>query len=89
MVKSYIKFIKLLRRPKNLIINQDSEGNKKLFGRLDERFLKSINLYGYTVSNNPLIKLDSSLKGEMLELFVDREFCQKVHNSGRRFLMRF
>jgi len=67
MVKSYIKFIKLLRRPKNLIINQDSEGNKKLFGRLDERFLKSINLYGYTVSNNPLIKLDSSLKGEMLD----------------------
>ena len=72
MVNSYAKFVRLLRGPKNLIINQDSYGNKKLIDKLGKEFLDTINIYGYSLTGKPYFELERSLKGEILETIESR-----------------
>ncbi|MGD8744528.1 MAG: UDP-N-acetylmuramate--L-alanine ligase [Candidatus Woesebacteria bacterium] len=67
MLEVYKKFVKLLTNKKNLIINQDSEGNGKLMEILGEDFLQSINLYGYTFGEDALFKVKNSCNLTVLE----------------------
>jgi len=67
MIASYAKFVRLLKKNCNLIVNQDSLGNKKLFDKLPLKLLNEINLYGYTLSAKPKIKLKNSVKGSVLK----------------------
>ncbi len=60
VIKSFYNFIKRLRGRKILIINQDSEGIRKLFELMGSDNLDSINIYGYTYSDNPLIAIEKS-----------------------------
>jgi UDP-N-acetylmuramate--alanine ligase len=89
MMNSYLNFVKLLQGKRNLIVNQDSEGNKILMKRLGNKFLKKINVYGYTlgdpqfnVENSFAVKLVKKSKtghsfevaGERYDLKVPGEF---------------
>ena len=67
MVSSYSKFIKLLEGSKNLIVNQDSYLVKKLLSRLETKFLKSINLYGYSLEKSPAIQMKNSYRATISE----------------------
>ena len=62
MISVYEKFVRLLKGSRNLIVNQDSPGNKKLFDSLDEAFLRSINIYGYSLSGKPLFEVVNSFR---------------------------
>lgn len=62
IVASYLKFVKLLRGPKKLIINQDSQGIEKLFLLLPKSFLETVDVYGYTFKDNPLVRLQNSVR---------------------------
>ena len=71
MINSYLKFVRLLQGAKNLIINQDSPGNGKLLRLLDKKFVKSINVCGYTLLDDPPFRLAKSLRSKILRM--DRE----------------
>lgn len=62
MISSYLKFIRLLEGRKNLILNQDSLGNEKLFSILPKSLSKRINIFGYTFFENPRISIRNSVK---------------------------
>jgi len=66
MVKSYVKFVKLLEKKKNLIINQDSNGNEKLLKKLGKSFLKGINTISYTFEDESEL-VDKSVKAEIIK----------------------
>ncbi|OGM20895.1 UDP-N-acetylmuramate--L-alanine ligase [Candidatus Woesebacteria bacterium RIFCSPHIGHO2_01_FULL_38_9] len=71
MIESYYKFVRLLQGTKNLILNQDSVGIKWLFNILEKDFLNSINLYGYTFSDSPTLKIDKSARIEVIKKTED------------------
>lgn len=81
IINSYFKFVKLLRGNKNLILNQDSPGNKKLLDRLGLIFLNSINLFGFTLTNNPQVKLKNTLKGSIIK-FDERKTVFRVYSNN-------
>lgn len=53
LLSCFVKFVKLLRGDKNLIVNLDSEGVQKLLRKITN--IHGINIYGYTFNpKNPL-----------------------------------
>jgi len=62
ILRSFEKFVKHLVGKKILIVNQDSIGIKRLFALLGSRFLKTISVYGYSLEQNPKVKLQFSAK---------------------------
>jgi UDP-N-acetylmuramate--alanine ligase len=81
MITSYEKFVKLLKKNNNLIVNQDSLGNKKLFDKLPLKLLNEINIYGYTLSDNPKIKLKNSVKGSILKASAEGTLFKAVSST--------
>jgi UDP-N-acetylmuramate--alanine ligase len=67
MISLYTKFVKLLGGAKNLVVNQNSPGNKKMVEMLPSRFLKSINIYGYWLGTKPLFDTKKSLRGVVVD----------------------
>ena len=61
VVESFVKFIKKITGEKNLIINQDSPGIKKVFDVLPDSFLNTLNIYGYTLSDSPILQIKNSV----------------------------
>lgn len=59
--EAFANFIKKLKGEKKLIVNQDSEGIKKLFDRIGT-FQDSLKVYGYTFLDNPVLKFPNSTK---------------------------
>jgi len=72
VIESFRKFILRLKGKKILIVNQDSLGIKKLFSSLDKNFLKGLNLYGYTFSEKPPLKVEKSVKVEIIKKEKER-----------------
>lgn len=67
VLKSFEKFIQRLSGSKTLIINQDSPGIKKLLDKVDKRFLRSINLVGYTLKDKPVAGTSKSLRAKVIK----------------------
>jgi UDP-N-acetylmuramate--alanine ligase len=89
VLRSFTKFIKKLKGKKILIVNQDSEGNRKLFDILGREFLSTIKVYGYTFQVNPLLDVSKSMRARILKIAknyttfsVDSSFL-KLHNHFR------
>lgn len=61
VLKSFSKFVSNLQGKKTLIVNQDSRGVADLFEIIDKDLLKEIDIYGYTLSKKPKIKLKKSI----------------------------
>ena len=72
VLNSFKKFVKKLENGGNLIVNQDSKGIVKLFKLLEGDGLKKIKVYGYTLNDKPLLKLDYSYKVEIKSLTEER-----------------
>ena len=89
VLRSFAKFIKKLKGKKILIVNQDSEGNRKLFDILGKEFLSTIKVYGYTFQVNPLLDVSKSIRARISKtaknyttFSVDSSFL-KFHNHFR------
>jgi len=67
VLRSFSKFVHHLKGRKTLIVNQDAGGIKKLFSLLGKKFLSTINILGYTTTNNPKVTTAISIKGKILE----------------------
>lgn len=65
VLKSFAKFVKKLTGSKTLVCNQDSRGIKKLFKILNNQFLNSINIVGYTFNKRPSLETPKSLYAEI------------------------
>lgn len=59
VIESFNKFINKLKKDEVLIVNQDSQGVKKLISR-QEDLDKRIEVLGYTFEDNPLVKTKKS-----------------------------
>lgn len=66
VLRSFSKFTRNLVGKKALIINQDSKGIKKLFDLLDKKFLSSLNILGYTMTDKPKVNTQISVHGEIV-----------------------
>lgn len=63
--KSFKRFVKNIKGSKNLVVNQDSIGVKKLLDMLGKDYLKNINVFGYTLGN-PLFEAENTIKGKII-----------------------
>ncbi len=64
--ESFSKFLNKLSGRKILVVNQDSKGISDLFERLGSDFVNSLNTFGYTFSNKPLVNVKRSYKIDIL-----------------------
>lgn len=64
--ESFKRHVQSLRGSKTLIVNQDSEGIRKLFEMLGKEYLDSLKIVGYTLGS-PLFGLEDSLKGQIVK----------------------
>lgn len=74
---SFSKFIQRLKEKKILIVNQDSLGVKKTLELIGKRRLDKLSVYGYSLTDKPLAKINNSVK----------IVIQKSDNLGTKFLL--
>ncbi len=63
VIKTFNQFLDNIKGEKTLIFNQDDPGIKTLFDKVGEKYLKKLNLIGYTLEALPLIPTANSTKG--------------------------
>jgi len=64
---SFSKFLLKLSGEKLLIINQDSEGVRQILNLLPRQTLNEFQIWGYTLTNSPRVKIANSVKIEILK----------------------
>lgn len=65
VVESFSKFVKKLKDRKILIVNQDSHGIERVFKKLGPKFLKRLNIYGYSLKTSPNLMVKNSVAIEI------------------------
>jgi UDP-N-acetylmuramate--alanine ligase len=79
--ESFSNFLKQLTGEKLLIVNQDSPGIKRLFENLDENFLNSLEVYGYTLKSKPTLRLKRSVLVRIIKQEIDSSFFKVTSES--------
>lgn len=88
LFESFKKHIESLVGSKTLIFNQDCPGINKLFESLPLSLLKSFNMFGYTVSDEPIIHSEKSLFAININYAKDKtEF--EVKGSGFKYFQKY
>lgn len=89
LFNSFRKHLLSLKGKKILIVNQDDPGNQKLLSLLPNSFFKKHKIIGYTLSQKPLLKTQTSYSANITsQTSTNTTFSLKINNKDHTFTLK-